>query len=89
MTWLTTCRATSFASIASNASCVRWPVRHELRTRLLRLLSFVLARDPLIGQETAHPPVWGLPMPLARGRQIVLYYTFDDSTVWLLSIAAV
>jgi hypothetical protein len=50
---------------------------------------FVLARDPLAGQETEHQPVWALPMPLIGGSQIVLYYTFNESTVWLLSIVKV
>lgn len=47
------------------------------------------ARDALAGQRTAHPPVWALPMTAIGENQIVLYYTFDDSTVWLLSIAIV
>lgn len=50
---------------------------------------FLLARDPVAGQPTAEPPIWALPMALIAGEQIVLYYTFDDSTVWLLSIARV
>jgi hypothetical protein len=49
---------------------------------------FVLARDPLAGQALASP-VWALPMPLVGSEQIVLYYAFDDSTVWLISIARV
>lgn len=50
---------------------------------------FVLARDPLAGQETVNPPIWALPMPLVDQGQIVLYYMFDESSVWLLSIAVV
>jgi len=51
---------------------------------------FVLARDPCAGQETARPPIWALPMPLiADDEQVVLYYTFDASTVRLLSIVLV
>ncbi len=50
---------------------------------------FVLARDPLIGIPTVHPPVWALPMPLANGEEIVLYYAFDASAVFLLSIVRV
>ncbi len=50
---------------------------------------FVLARDPFAGQETARPPIWALPMPVIAGKQIVSYYTFDESTVWLLSIVRV
>jgi hypothetical protein len=47
---------------------------------------FLIARDPLIGSQTEDPRVWAMPMALVEGAQVVLYYTFDDSTVWLLSI---
>lgn len=49
---------------------------------------FVLARDPQTGQRIAlNSSVWALPMAVVRGKQLVLYYTFDTSTVRLLSIA--
>ncbi len=49
---------------------------------------FVLARDPEIGLRIApDSDVWVLPMAPVRGVQISLYYTFDESTVWLISIA--
>ena len=47
---------------------------------------FLLARDPLIGSQTEDPLVWAMPMAPIEDMQIALYYTFDDSTVWLLSI---
>jgi hypothetical protein len=51
---------------------------------------WLLARDPLIGlQIQSNSPVWFLPMAPIEGAQISLYYTFDESTVWLLSIARV
>jgi hypothetical protein len=50
---------------------------------------FLIARDPLIGSQTADPRVWAMPMALVEGAQVVLYYTFDDSTVWLLSITRI
>ena len=48
---------------------------------------FLLARNPLIGTHTEDPVVWAMPMAPIRDAQIVLYYAFSDSTVWLLSIA--
>jgi hypothetical protein len=49
---------------------------------------FVLARDPEIGLRIAPDSnVWGLPMEPIGGEEISLYYTFDESTVWLISIA--
>lgn len=50
---------------------------------------FLIARDPLIGSQTEDPRVWAVPMALVEGAQVVLYYTFDDSTVWLLSITRI
>jgi hypothetical protein len=50
---------------------------------------FLIARDPFIGSQTADPRVWAMPMALVEGAQVVLYYTFDDSTVWLLSITRI
>jgi hypothetical protein len=47
---------------------------------------FLIARDPLIGSRTEDPRVWAMPMALVEGPQVVLYYTFDERTVWLLSI---
>jgi len=47
---------------------------------------FLIARDPLIESQTEDPRVWAMAMALLEGAQVVLYYTFDDSTVWLLSI---
>ena len=72
---------------------------HELR-RLIReaipadefveAAEYLLARDPLIGSPvTEDASVYFLPMAPIEGRQISLYYTFDESTVWLLSIAEV
>ncbi len=50
---------------------------------------FLIARDPLIGSQTEDPRVWAMPMALVEGRQVVLYYVFDDTTVWLLSITRI
>lgn len=51
---------------------------------------YLLARDPLIGSLVAEDAsVYFLPMAPVEDRQISLYYTFDQSTVWLLSIAEV
>jgi hypothetical protein len=50
---------------------------------------YLLARDPLVGTPTDDVLVWAMPMAPIGGEQIVLYYAFDNSTVWLLSIARV
>jgi hypothetical protein len=47
---------------------------------------FVLARDPRKGVEVPRTPIWYMPMALIGEYQITLYYTFNETTVWLLSI---
>ena len=49
---------------------------------------WLLARDPESGTRTDEGSVvWILPMAPIRDEQVALYYTFDNSTVWLISIA--
>jgi hypothetical protein len=50
---------------------------------------FLIARDPLIGSQTEDPLVWAMPMAPVEGAQVVLYYAFDETTVWLLSIVRI
>ena len=51
---------------------------------------FVLARDPKAGSLLyANGSVWFLPMAPISGRQVSLYYTFDEHTVWLFAIKAI
>lgn len=51
---------------------------------------FLLVRDPEIGfQLEPGSHIWFLPMALIEDAQVSLYYTFDASTVWLLSIARI
>lgn len=51
---------------------------------------FLLARDSEIGfQIIAGSAVWFLPMAPIDDVQVSLYYTFNESTVWLLSIERV
>jgi hypothetical protein len=50
---------------------------------------YLLARDPLIGTPTDDLLVWAMPMAPIGETQIVLYYAFNNSTVWLLSISRV
>ena len=51
---------------------------------------FLLARDPLVGSPIDEDRlVYFLPMAPVAGQQVSLYYTFDESTVWLLSIGRV
>ncbi len=56
--------------------------------RFVEAAEFLLGRDPLIGSPVDEEAlVYFLPMAPIEGKQISLYYTFDESTVWLLSIA--
>jgi hypothetical protein len=51
---------------------------------------WLLVRNPHIGSQIEpNSSVWFLPMAPIEGAQVSLYYAFDDSTVWLLSIARV
>jgi hypothetical protein len=48
---------------------------------------WLIARDPFAGvQVDNEPPLWVMPMPPIEGEQVSLFYTFDASCVWLLSI---
>ena len=50
---------------------------------------WLLAQNPEIGFPIAEGSrVWFLPMAPVEDAQVALYYTFDDSTVWLISLAA-
>lgn len=58
--------------------------------RFVEGAEFLLARDPEIGfQLEPGSVIWFLPMAPINGKQVSLYYTFDEETVWLLSIARV
>ena len=58
--------------------------------RFVEGAEFLLARDPEIGfQLEPASVIWFLPMAPINGKQVSLYYTFDEETVWLLSIARV
>lgn len=58
--------------------------------RFVEAAEFLLVRDPEVGfQLESGADVWFLPMAPINGVQISLYYTFDESTVWLLSIARI
>ena len=49
---------------------------------------WLLTQNPKVGLPTNEgSDVWFLPMAPIDGEQVTLYYTFDDSTVWLISIA--
>jgi hypothetical protein len=51
---------------------------------------FVLARNPKTGSPlNPGGKVWLLPMSTVGVKQVSLYYTFDDQTVWLLAIMPV
>lgn len=48
---------------------------------------FVLSREPTIGTQIGNSHVWFLPVAETRtATPVVLYYTFDDEQVILLSI---
>jgi hypothetical protein len=58
--------------------------------RFVEGAEFLLARDPEIGfQLEPGSDIWFLPMAPIDGQQVSLYYTFDEKTVWLLSIARI
>jgi hypothetical protein len=73
---------------------------HEFEEQLERLLvdmeeaddftmgaEFVLAHDPLSGTPVnSDASIWMLPMCPVSGRQVSLYYTFDERTVTFLAI---
>lgn len=49
---------------------------------------WLLAQNPELGFPIAEGSrVWLLPMAPIEGAQVALYYTFDASTVWLISLA--
>ncbi|HEY3901142.1 MAG TPA: hypothetical protein VGM54_21200 [Chthoniobacter sp.] len=48
---------------------------------------YILAREPHVGlPASADGSIWALPMNAVRGRQVTLYYRFDESTVTFLAI---
>ena len=73
---------------------------HEFEEQLERLLpnmeeadgftlgaEFVLAREPRDGVPAdADGSIWALPMCPVGGRQVTLYYTFDERTVTFVAI---
>ena len=75
---------------------------HEFEEQLAALISnaeeadkftlgaeYILAREPRDGVPASpDESVWLLPMSPVRGRQVTLYYTFDETTVVFLSILA-
>ena len=48
----------------------------------------LLASDPLAGSPSRDPDVWMLPMAPVRGREVWLYYAFDESRVVFLALLA-
>lgn len=63
----------------------------EAADDFVAVAEWLLAQNPDIGFPIAKgSAVWFLPMaPIeeAQVAQVALYYTFDDSTVWLISLA--
>ena len=58
--------------------------------RFVEAAEFLIVRDPEVGfQLEPGSDIWFLPMAPINGVQVSLYYMFDESTVWLLSIARV
>jgi hypothetical protein len=55
--------------------------------RFVEAAELLLSRDPLIGSPVDDRElVYFLPMAPIADEQVALYYAFDESTVWLLSI---
>jgi hypothetical protein len=75
---------------------------HEFDEQLERLLvnmeeadefthaaEIALSLEPTLGLPASRDgKIWVLPMPLVRGRQVTLYYTFDEGTVTFLANSA-
>jgi hypothetical protein len=78
-----------FVNIASSEKCALSSKDAIPADQFVEAAEFLLARNPLIGTQTEDPVIWALPMAPIRDAQIVLYYAFNDSTVWLMSIARV
>jgi hypothetical protein len=74
-----------FANIGSKENCalIRDAVRAD---EFVEGAEFVLARDPRNGVEIPGTQVWFMPMAPIGEDQTTLYYTFDETTIWLLSI---
>ena len=60
---------------------------HRAADEFVEAAEFVLARNPEAGLMAPEaPPVWFMPMAPIDGRQITLYYLFDETNVYLLAI---
>jgi len=48
---------------------------------------YILARNPESGiMALDAPPLWFMPMAAAGGKQVTLYYTFDETSVLFVGI---
>ena len=48
---------------------------------------YILARDPCAGRFIGgEPELWFMPMAPIRGQQVSLFYTFNDLTVFFVSV---
>ncbi len=55
----------------------------------VRAAEWVLVNAPETGVLFASgSPIWVLPMAPIAGKQVTLYYCFDEETLWLMSIRA-
>jgi hypothetical protein len=51
---------------------------------------YILARDPRAGRHIGgEPELWFMPMAPIRGQQIALLYTFNELTVFFVSIRVI
>jgi hypothetical protein len=51
---------------------------------------FILARDPRAGDFIGgEPEIWVMPMAPVRGQQVGLFYTFNDLTVFFVSMRVI
>lgn len=55
----------------------------------VRAAEWVLVNVPETGVLfRSGSPIWVLPMAPVDGKQVTLYYAFDEETLWLISIRA-
>jgi hypothetical protein len=60
---------------------------HRAADEFVEGAEFLLARNPELGSMARlDPQIWLMPMAPVEGKQVTLYYTFDDTTVILLGI---
>ncbi|MDQ3329440.1 MAG: hypothetical protein M3552_02105 [Planctomycetota bacterium] len=61
----------------------------ERADAFLQGVEWALRRDPTLGDQVKGTNVWCIPAADVFPQPLSILYTFDESTVWMLSIEAV